>query len=74
MNSTREPMPPCPRCHSASAVQPSHFRTLEWGIALLVLRPYRCRRCCARFWAGPWLRRPRPRLRMDHIRLTPFPE
>jgi predicted Zn-ribbon and HTH transcriptional regulator len=75
MNDNSPRMPSCPDCHSTQ-VRPSRFRAVELVLMALVLRPFRCRRCATRFWRfrlWPGLVRPRPELRIDHLRTTPTP-
>ncbi len=43
---------PCRYCLSRDARR-SPLRGLEWLLALLPFRPYRCRHCYQRFWALP---------------------
>ena len=66
----------CPRCHCA-AVRPSRPQGLERLLALVLVRPYRCRRCTARFmrfwfWSRPTARRTGPAVRIEHLLRTPI--
>jgi DNA-directed RNA polymerase subunit RPC12/RpoP len=66
----------CPHCRSRR-VRLSRFRFWELAVGLLLVRPYRCCKCSARFWrlrswpSWPW-RRPTPDLTLDDLRRTPF--
>jgi hypothetical protein len=39
----------CPYCR-VNHTRPSRRHSYEWALALLLLRPYRCRSCMRRFW------------------------
>jgi hypothetical protein len=68
----------CPRCQSPN-VRTSRFRGWEHMGRLVLLRPYRCRWCLARFmrpffWTGRPLGRPSADLTVEHLLRTPFPD
>jgi DNA-directed RNA polymerase subunit RPC12/RpoP len=76
MEHTTQPTFRCPRCRSRR-VRLSRFRFWELVVGLLLLRPYRCCKCSARFWefrslAWPTFRRSRPGLTLDDLRRMPF--
>ena len=75
MNRRSPCIPSCPDCQSTQ-VRPSRVRGVELLLMALLLRPFRCQRCSTRFWRFRFsaaLAKPRPKLRIDHLRTTPTP-